>query len=304
MFNPNSPQAKAMVDLFWLSMAIGGAIFALVAGLVLYVVIRFRQRGDQAEPRQVSGNTKLEISWTVAPIVLLAGLFIVTIVGMRFVDPEADRPPDIVVTGYQWWWKVEYPQTGIVTANEIHIPVGKQILVRLEANDVIHSFWVPELAPKRDMVPGVHTNTIWMAANEPGIYRGWCTEFCGVQHAKMRILVVAQPQAEFDAWLQQMQRPASVPAGLPALGAELFRELTCVNCHAVTGGSGAAGAGPNLAHFGSRRTNGAGVLPNTPENLAQWILNPSAVKPGVYMPGYELSQEELIALVAYLETLQ
>jgi cytochrome c oxidase subunit 2 len=313
MLNPNSPQAQIIANLFWWSMAIAAVIFALVTGLVLWVAVRYRGRAGQGEPRQVAGNTRLEIAWTAGPTVLLAALFGATLIAMGWLDPEVRQQPDVVVTGYQWWWKVEYPKSGVVTANEIHMPVGKQVLFRLEANDVIHDFWVPELGPKRDMIPGDHTNTIWLAADKPGVYHGACAEFCGVQHAWMRILVVAESQADFDAWqqrqLQAAAPPATGPAPVPATadvarGAGLFRQLTCVNCHAVTGAAGAAGVGPNLAHLGSRLTLGAGRLPNTTENLAAWIANPKAFKPGVYMPGYELPPEDLRALVAYLESLK
>jgi cytochrome c oxidase subunit 2 len=298
-------------DLFIWSLIIGSVIFVLVTGLVIYVAWRYRRRHGQGEPRQVAGNTRLEIGWTIAPALLLAGLFIPTVIVMRTTNPppsgELQQQPDVVVTGYQWWWRVAYPQAGVVSANEVHIPVGKQVLVRLEAADVIHDFWVPDLAPKHDMIPG-NPNNIWLQADKPGIYRGVCAEYCGVQHAKMEIYVVAQPQAEFDAWLAQQQQvidPAPT-AGLAAQGAQLYHDLTCVNCHAVGGPVGAVGAGPNLAGLGSRLTLGAGAIPNTPENLALWIANPEAVKPGVYMPGYarSLTDEQIRALVAYLETLK
>ncbi len=307
MLDPNSPQAQSIWNLFMWSLAIGTGIFALVTGLVLYVVWRYRHRQGQSEPRQLTGNTRLEVGWTVAPMLLLIAIFVPTLMVMRAVDPEATREPDIILTGYQWWWKVEYPQSGIETANEIHIPVGKQILVRLEANDVIHNFWVPELAPKKDMIPGHHTNTLWLAADTPGVYRGVCAEFCGVQHAKMEIYVIAHPQNEFDGWLAQQQQIDPAPTiGVAAEGAQLYHDLACVNCHATAGAHGAVGVGPNLTHLGSRLTLGAGAIPNTPENLARWIANPEEIKPGVYMPGYgrTLSREDLQALVAYLETLK
>ncbi len=307
MLDPNSPQVHAIWSLFLWSLAIGAAIFVLVSGLVLYTAWQYRGRPGQGEPRQRTGNTRLEIAWTVAPTLLLFGMFVPTILVMRAVDPPTQRSPDIIVTGYQWWWKVEYPQSGIVTANEIRIPVGKQVLVRLEANEVIHNFWVPELAPKKDMIPGVHTNTIWLAADTPGIYHGACAEYCGVQHAWMRILVIAEPQADFEAWQQaQLQLPPPPTAAAALRGAELYHDLTCVNCHAIGDAGGAIGVGPNLTHLGSRQTLGAGVIENTPENLARWIANPEAIKPGVYMPGYgrTLSEADLQALVAYLETLK
>jgi cytochrome c oxidase subunit 2 len=304
MFNPNSPQAEAIANLFNWSIILGTLIFALVTGLVFYVAWRYRDRGGADEPRQIAGNKKLEIAWSIPPALLLVGLFGWQFNTMRLTDPSGNRPPDIIVTGYSWWWRAEYPQEGIVTANEIHIPVGKQILFQLEAADVIHSFWVPDLGPKKDMMPGIQGHTVWLAADRPGLYQGACAEYCGAEHAWMRIQVYAHPQAEYDAWVRQQQATATTPTGGDAArGAQLYRQLTCVNCHAISGVSEAL-AGPNLSHIGSRRTLGTGIIENTPENLARWIANPHAIKPGVQMPGYQLSEADLRALVAYLGSLQ
>ncbi len=307
MFNPNSPQARAITDLFFWSMVIGGAIFVLVTGLILYAVWRYRGRPGDGEPYQNPGNRKLEIAWTIAPTVLLSVLFIVTLSAMRTIDPDpVNQEPDIIVTGYSWWWRAEYPKAGFVTANEIHIPVGKQVLFLLKAEDVIHSFWVPELGPKKDMIPGHEPgNTVWLAADEPGVYFGACAEYCGTEHALMRLRVVAMPQAEFDQWQLQQTRNAETPTTEQiALGAQIFQQSTCVNCHAIRGTGATAAAGPDLTHVASRWSLGAGAIENTPENLGQWILNPHAIKPGVQMPGYNYSPPELRALVAYLGSLE
>jgi cytochrome c oxidase subunit 2 len=310
MFNPNSPLTRIITDLFFWSMVVGGLVFALVTGLVLYAVWRYRGRAKEGEPRQVSGNTRLEIAWTIAPTLIVVAFFIPTLTVMRATQPpqphQSQEQPDIIVTGYQWWWRIEYPQSGVVTANEIHIPVGERLLVRLEANEVIHSFWVPELNPKQDMVPGHPTNT-WLSADQPGVYDGACAEYCGVQHAWMRIRVIAETRADFDRWQQAQLQPLAQPTEATAVrGAQLYNQLTCVNCHAIGGQGGAQGVGPDLTHLASRQTLAAGRLENTPENLALWLANPEAFKPGVYMPGYgrTLSREDLQALVAYLETLQ
>ncbi len=305
MFNPNSSQARAIADLFFWSMVIGGLIFVLVTGLVLYAAWRYRGRPGDGEPYQNPGNRKLEIAWTIAPTLLLAVLFIFTLSGMRTIDPPpGDQQPDVVVTGYSWWWRVDYPKAGFTTANEIHIPVGQQVLFQLKAGDVIHSFWVPELGPKKDMIPGHPGNTVWLAADKPGVYQGACAEYCGAEHAWMRIRVIAHPQAEFDAWQQQQAAAAAPASGELARGAELFQQSTCVNCHAIRGTNANAQAGPDLTHIASRETLGAGVITNTPENLGQWILNPHEIKPGVQMPGYNYSTAELRALVAYLGSLK
>jgi cytochrome c oxidase subunit 2 len=304
-FNPNSPQAQVIADLFARNLIIAGIIFALVFGLTIYITIRYRSRPGAGEPAQVFGHTRLEIAWTLAPAVLLVVVFGFTIGTMRAADPPiGDRQPDLVITGYQWWWQVEYPASGVVTANEIHIPVGQRLLVRIEGGDVIHDFWVPQLGPKRDMVPG-HSNHLWIEADTSGIYLGACAEYCGNQHAWMRLRVIAQPQAEFDAWQQQQRQAAAAPGGGDAAqGALIFQQRTCVNCHAIAGTPAAARAGPDLSHLASRQTLGAGVLDNTPENLMKWLTDPQAVKPGNHMPSLRMAEAELRALVAYLETLQ
>jgi cytochrome c oxidase subunit II len=304
MLNPNSPQAEIIANLFNWSIVLGSLIFLLVTGLVIYVAWRFRDRQQPGEPRQYPGNRRLEIAWTIAPALIVAGLFGWQLDVMRRTSPPADRPPDIIVTGYSWWWRAEYPQAGFVTANEIHIPVGRQVLFQLEAADVIHNFWVPDLGPKRDMIPGTPPNMVWLAADRPGVYEGACAEYCGLQHAWMRIRVIAQPQAEYDAWVRQQQAAAATSSsGEAARGEQVFRGLTCVNCHAISGISDAQ-AGPNLTHLASRTTLGAGIIQNTPEHLARWIVNPHDIKPGVQMPGYQLSQADLRDLVAYLGSLK
>ena len=304
-FNPDSPQARAISDLFTGSLVIAGIIFVIVTGLVAYIVYRYRSRPGMGEPRQLSGHTRLEIGWTIAPALVLIVMFGWTITTMRAADPPVgDRQPDLVVRGVQWWWQVEYPQSGVVTANEIHIPIGQRLLVRLESADVIHDFWVPQLGPKRDMVPG-HPNHIWLQADTPGTYLGACAEYCGEQHAWMRLRVIAQPQAEFDAWQQQQrQAPAAPTSGDAAQGVQEFQEHTCANCHAIAGTAATARAGPDLSHLASRQTLGAGVLQNTPDNLMKWLADPQVVKPGNHMPSLRLTDAELRALVAYLETLK
>lgn len=307
VFSPNSPQAQTILNFLYWTTGIGAVILIIVSVGVFYSALRHRSGRRAGEPPQVFGSRNLELAWTAAPTVLLIVLFGSTVNIMRQIDPDpAQQQPDVVVTGYQWWWHVEYPQAGVVTANEIHIPIGKQVLFQLKGADVIHSFWVPELGPKRDMIPGDHINHLWLRADTPGVYLGACTEYCGTQHAWMRIRVIAQPQAEFDQWLQDQQRVITVPTeGDVARGAQVFQQNTCVNCHAIQQ-DGGNWAGPSLAHLGSRQTLGAGVIENTPENLARWIANPDQFKPGVNMPGYQnqLSEADIRALVAFLESLQ
>jgi cytochrome c oxidase subunit 2 len=298
--NPQSPLALPMTDLFVLVIGIGAVVLAIVVVWVLYALIRYRARpGQEGEPPQVFGNVKLETGWTVAPTLLLVGIFILSGIAMRQASPGVTaaqaQQPDVTIIAHQWWWEVLYPQAGVITANEIHIPAGVRLLFQIESADVIHDFWVPELARKIDAIPG-HPNHLWLEASNPGEYHGTCAEFCGTQHGWMRILVVAQTQADFDAWQQsQLQSPTIPPNSPAAQGAQLFAEKTCINCHLITS------AGPNLTHLGDRQTLGAGVLENTPENLARWLTNPQDVKPGVHMPNMNLTPDQVNALVAYLE---
>ena len=303
-FNARSPQARAIADLFTWNLAIAGVIFLLVTGLVVYIAIRYRARPGQGEPRQVFGNRPLEIAWTIAPAAILLVVSIFTYTTMLAADPPpAGQQPDLIITGLQWWWRVEYPKSGVVTANEIHVPTGRPLLVRLEAADVVHDFWVPQLGPKRDLVPN-QTNHIWLQADAPGTYLGACSEYCGAEHAWMLLRVIAQPQAEFDAWQRQQLQDAAAPAGDAARGAQIFQQQTCVSCHAIAGTGASARVGPDLTHLAGRETIGAGRAANTPDNLARWIANPHELKPGVLMPGFQLSEPDLRALVAYLETLK
>ncbi|MFN2166366.1 MAG: cytochrome c oxidase subunit II [Anaerolineae bacterium] len=303
MLPPNSPQAQSIQNQFLLTLLVAAGVFLLVTLLVLFASWRYRWRGDSDEPRQVYGIRKLEIGWTVAPALLLLVLFGLTLYTMRTVDPPkpGDAQPDLQIIAHQWWWEVHYPKSGAVTANEIHIPTGQQLLTEVESADVIHDFWVPQLARKVDATPGYPTS-IWLQADKPGTYLGTCAEFCGAQHAWMRIRVVAQSPSDFQAWeQQQLAQPAAPSSDLAAQGAQIFQQRTCTNCHAIAGTGATQQIGPDLTHLGDRETLGAGVLDNTPEELARWLKDPQAIKPGSYMPNLKLSDSEINALVAYLE---
>jgi len=310
-FDPASPQAAAIRDLFTSALVLCGAVFLLVACLIAWCALRFRARGDR-EPVQVEGHTRLEIAWTVAPILLLIWLLSLTVRAMSAADPPIDRDPDVTIIGHQWWWEVRYP-SGVVTANEIHIPTGKPLVVRLESADVIHDFWVPELGRKMDVTPG-RTGNIWLEADRPGTYSGACAEYCGAQHAWMRILVFAEPPDEFSEWeRRQLAPPPRAPEGAPARGEGTFRSMTCAACHAIQTslqGSSSGGLGenarfaPDLSHLATRTTLGAGVLPNTPATLAAWLHDPQEIKAGCHMPDAQLTGAQVSDLVAYFETLQ
>jgi cytochrome c oxidase subunit II len=301
---PSSPQAGDISHLFWGVLIVCGIVFAVVAGLVAISVWRFRGRPGTGEPRQVFGNRKLEFAWTLVPFLIVVWLTYLAFGVMRSSNPPAGRAPDLLVIGHQWWWEVRYPNAGVVTANEIHIPVGQKLLVRLESADVIHDFWVPQLAPKSDMIPG-HPNHLWLQADRAGTYHGACAEFCGAEHAWMRFLVIAEPAAEFQAWLRQQEQVAPPPVtDSAAYGLRLFKDMTCLNCHPIRGVSTAANAAPDLTHLASRRTLAAGALKNNATNLARWLRNPETVKPGSRMPNLKLTEAQVNDLVSYLGSLQ
>ncbi|HVA88862.1 MAG TPA: cytochrome c oxidase subunit II [Chloroflexota bacterium] len=305
LFNPVSPQELGISNLFIVTLIIAAIIFALVCGLLLYAVVRFRARPGQPEPYQQFGIPRLEIAWTTIPAVLLIVLFVFTVRVMNASQPSsAQGGDDIVVIGHQWWWEIRYPRSGVVTANEIHLPVGKRMLVRLESADVIHSLWLPQLGGKIDLVPG-QSNHMWLEADKPGTYLGACSEYCGAEHAWMLIRAIAQTPAQFAAWQRRQLRPASSPIGAAAVaGSALFGQITCSSCHAIYGAHFQATIGPDLTHVGSRETLAAGLLANTPANMALWLHNPDALKPGVRMPNLKLSATQVQELTAYLEELK
>jgi cytochrome c oxidase subunit 2 len=210
----------------------------------------------------------------------------------------------VEIVGHQWWWEVRYSEEGVTTANELHIPVGRPVAIELTSADVIHSFWVPELAGKLDALPD-GTNTLVIEAEEPGEYRSECAEFCGLQHAQMGLVVVAEPTEQFSSWVAGQQQPAQEPADETARrGRDVFAEAGCGSCHTVQGTEAEGADGPDLTHVARRPTIGAGAAPNAPDDLAAWVADPHTVKEGVAMPAADLTDEELEAVVAYLETLQ
>lgn len=312
--NPASAPARTVNQLWWIMFGMAVAIEVLVAGLVIAAIIRFRAKpGDTSEPAQIHGNTRIEIAWTVAPALVLVVLLVLTLTTMVSIAEPKNTTMRVTARGYQWWWGFEYQGMNIVTGNEMYIPVGEPVGVDLQSDNVIHSFWVPNLNGKRDVIPG-RDNKIWLQADKPGVYRGECTEFCGAQHANMNFIVVAVPRPEFDAWVQRQQQPATpVTAGLSAeqaalvqQGAQTILTQACAGCHMINGlpGYNIGKVGPNLTHIGSRQYLAAGTLPNTPENLARWLRNPQEVKPENKMPNLNLSEETIRQLVAYLESLK
>jgi cytochrome c oxidase subunit II len=282
---------------------VAAVIFAVVAALVLYAIVRYRARPGAPEPRQSHGSRAAEIAWTAIPLAIVLGLFVLTVRTMAFVDApqEPGRAPDLVITGHQWWWLARYPG-GAVTANEIHIPAGQRLLAQVDAADVIHDFWAPQLARKIDAIPG-RASYVWLEADAPGVYQGTCSEFCGMQHAGMHFQVIAEPEAEFEAWLGRQAAPPAPPEGLAAEGERLFRERKCGDCHATLPSDTRPLIGPPLGHVASRMLLG-GDRTNTPANMALWVNQPQSVKPGNRMPDQHLSASDLQALTAYMESLR
>jgi cytochrome c oxidase subunit II len=262
-----------------------------------------RNTARHARPESPLGDRFVLIGGAIIPgVVLLAILLISLRTQVALSLPETALTIEVV--GHQWWWEVHYPEEQIEIANELYIPVGEPVRIKLTSADVIHSFWVPNLQGKTDMIPGI-TNEMWIAANRPGTFRGQCAEYCGVQHALMALVVVAVPREEFDQWITSMQEPTAEPeTELQRRGRAVFMEASCNNCHAVADTPAVGQRGPDLTHIGSRRTIGSGVLPNNRGNLAGWISNPQVLKPGNLMPRTHLEPDDLHALVAYLETLK
>ena len=313
---PIGPIARQEDNLFRPVFWIAAAVFFLVEGMLVYVLWRFRRRSDADTPKQIHGNSRLEVTWTIIPAVLLAGIGVPTVITIFDI---AERPVGanvlhVTVTGHQWWWEYEYtdaevPGGGNVrTANDLVIPTGRWVDLTITSGDVVHSFWVPKLAGKQDAIPGTET-FLKMRADAPGVYEGQCAEFCALSHANMRLRVIAQAPEDFDRWLQGQIAPAPIPAD-----ASVLSRLTgtCAACHTIRGIPGAvATIGPDLTHFASRTRFAGSMFETTEENLARWLDNPTAMKPlfdppdprGPSMPDYGLSPQEIDAMVAYLMSL-
>ncbi|MGI9148233.1 MAG: cytochrome c oxidase subunit II [Chloroflexota bacterium] len=301
-FDPVTPPGLSISTLFVLDLVVSGLLMALVTMWLGVALVRFRARpGQTDEPPQVHGNRNLELIWTITPALVLGVVFVLVIQTMRSVDALASGAQPVRVIGHQWWWEYDYPDAQVIAANELHVPVGAPLQISLESVDVIHSFHVPQFGWMQDTVPG-KANQMSVLVNRPGVYDGACNQYCGLQHAWMRIRVVAEPVDQFNAWLQQQSRPIT-PAG--TRGEQVFVQNTCVACHSIRGLQATAHVGPDLTHLGSRTTLGTGVVDNTAAYLQQWIRDPQSLKPGVLMPAYQnLSSTDMTALVDYLESLK
>ncbi|MBC23287.1 MAG: cytochrome c oxidase subunit II [Phycisphaerae bacterium] len=305
IFEPQSPPAHTIQGLAWLVLGITAGIFVIVEGLLVYSIIRYRRSktDDGSDAVQVYGSNPVELAWTIVPVIIVFTLALVTIRIIR--EVELEEPPEgameVVVVGHQWWWEFRYPELDIITANEMHVPVDRPIWLKLESADVIHSFWMPRLAGKTDVIPN-HVNHTWFQAEAPGLYTGQCAEYCGNQHANMLLRVYAHPQEDFEAWVVQQQEPPPAEDSVAA-GRRVFQQYACMNCHAIEGTS-VGTFGPDLTHLMSRDTIGAGVAENGRESLLAWVNDPQQVKPGCNMPSLKLTRQELHDVVDYLLTLK
>ena len=310
IFSPASTPARSIFDLSMFVLGVTLAIFLVVFSLLAYVILKFRKKSwhDGREPAQVYGSTQLELAWTVIPILIVVVLFLATARVIASIQ-NATHPSnaiEVTVIGHQFWWEYRYPSLGVVTANELHIPVSDPAhptptFLTLLSADTDHSFWVPRLAGKTDLIPN-HPNSMWVDPHEIGLYLGQCAQYCGTQHAKMLLRVYVDSREDFDRWIQAQKQPAQASSDVSE-GQKVFERTACVNCHTVTGTAAIGRYGPDLTHFASRETLGSGVAPNTAANLRMWIQDPATFKPGSKMPAMGLSDQDQAAVTTYLETL-
>lgn len=311
IFAPESTPAAAIVNLSALVLIITGAIFVVVAALLVYAIVKFRATPANAdrEPAQVYGSTQIELAWTIVPVLIVLVLFAATARVIHAIQ-DAPQPANaiaVTVIGHQFWWEYQYPQLGVVTANELHIPVSdaarpRPTVMTLLSADTDHSFWIPQLGGKTDLIPN-RVNHLWMDPIRPGVFLGQCAQYCGTQHAKMLQRVSVDSLDGFEAWIRAQREPAvEDAAAMP--GRRIFETTACINCHAVRGTAANGRFGPDLTHLMSRATLASGVAENTAENLRVWLRNPDAIKPGSLMPAMKLSDDELDSLVRYMQSLR
>jgi cytochrome c oxidase subunit 2 len=310
IFAPVSTPASSIFGLSIFVLVTVTAIFIVVFALLAYAVIRFRKRGDteNSEPVQIYGSTRVELAWTVIPVLIVVSLFLAAARVVALVQ-DLTHPPnalEVIVTGHQYWWEYRYPQLNIVTANELHLPVSdathpRVTFLRLLSADTDHSFWVPRLGGKTDLIPN-HPNQMWIDPHETGLFLGQCAQYCGTQHAKMLLRVYVQSREDFERWVHEQQQPPKSDTSLR--GRHVFESTACINCHTISGTVAGGRFGPDLTHLMSRDTLAAGAAANTPEQLRLWIRNPDALKPGSKMPAMGLSDADVAAVAAYLETLR
>jgi cytochrome c oxidase subunit 2 len=310
-FHPTTEYARTTDGLFMLSLVLGVIVGVAVLGIMVWFLWRFRYRPGAPEPKQIHGNTRLEVAWTLIPAVILAAIAVPTVKAIFATQPEPPKDAlTVEVIGKQWWWEFRYQLPNgdtVITANEIHVPVGRTVHLELKSDNVLHSFWVPQMGGKRDLITN-RVNHLVFRPEQAGVYFGQCAEFCGESHSLMRLRMVAHADtASFNRWLVSEAAPAVEPAptdSAVALGRQLVVQGACAGCHYIKGTPMAAHVGPALTHFGRRRTLAAGILDNNAENLRRWLKDPPAVKPGSKMPNLNLTDQQITYIVAYLQSLQ
>lgn len=313
LFDPASTPAHSIFDLSMLVLAITAAIFAAVGGLLIFALLRYRHRPSspeaEQEPAQIYGSTQIELSWTVIPVLIVVVLFLATtrVIFSTESIPKPHNTLDVTVIGHQYWWEYRYPKLGVVTANELHIPVSDvahplPTYLTMTSADTDHSFWVPRLAGKMDVIPN-KINVMWMDPQAAGLYLGQCAQYCGVQHAKMLLRVYVDTPEQFAAWVAQQKKPGMEDPNAAA-GRAVFEHNACISCHTVTGTVATGRFGPDLTHVGSRDTIASGAVPNTPANIRSFVDDPANLKPGARMPAMHLSDHDLDLVTAYLTSLK
>jgi cytochrome c oxidase subunit 2 len=311
IFDSHSTPADSIRHLSIFVLSVTGLIFIVVFSLLSYVVVRFRSRAadTEREPAQVYGSTQIELAWTIIPILIVLVLFLATARVIHAIQdaPKPAEAVEVTAIGHQFWWEFRYPGLGIVTANELHVPLSDPsrptpTFLRLLSADTDHSFWIPQLAGKTDLIPN-RVNETWLDPHETGLFLGQCAQYCGTQHAKMLLRVYVDRPEDFKVWVSGQQQPANEDEK-QATGRRVFERTACLNCHAINGTNGTGRFGPDLTHLMSRRTIASGAVENNSQNLRLWIQNPDSIKPGSLMPAMKLSDPELDALVRYLGTLQ
>jgi cytochrome c oxidase subunit II len=311
IFEPHSTPADSIRHLSHFVLGVTGLIFLVVFSLLTYAIVKFRNRAadTQREPAQVYGSTQIELAWTIIPILIVVVLFLATARVIHAIQdaPKPAEAVEVTAIGHQFWWEFRYPGLGVVTANELHIPVSEAArptptFLKLLSADTDHSFWIPQLAGKTDLIPN-RVNETWLDPHETGLFLGQCAQYCGTQHAKMLLRVYVDSPEDFQRWVREQREPANQDEKEVA-GRRVFERTSCLNCHAIGGTNGTGRFGPDLTHLMSRRTIASGAAENNSQNLRLWIQNPDAIKPGSLMPAMKLSDPELDALVRYLETLQ
>jgi cytochrome c oxidase subunit II len=311
IFSPESTPAKSIADFSVFVLIITGIIFAVVCTLIVYSIVKFRAKSADAdrEPAQVYGSNQVEMAWTIIPVLIVVVLFLATARVIHAIQdaPEPADAVEVTAIGHQFWWEFRYPKLNIVTANELHIPVSDPshptpTFMQLLSADTDHSFWIPQLAGKTDLVPN-HPNRMWMDPHRTGIFLGQCAQYCGTQHAKMLLRISVDSPQDFAAWVRGQQQPAVEDPSVTA-GRQVFEQTACINCHSVSGTPADGRFGPDLTHLMSRTTIAAGAAENTPQNLRLWIQDPDEIKHGSLMPAMKLSDADLDAVVHYMETLR